>query len=159
MEWNNLDQVLTYNKTFSLYRCNILKFIKLLPNSFFKCQNISARFVTRLCLEILAMLCNCRINVESFFHFLLQYSCFLNERCTLMSNFNKNDLQVSKLTLPDLPTTLLFGNPSFSDKTNTRILNATIEYILSTKRFDETASFLSQLYYNSIYSNLYFGSF
>ena len=54
-----------------------------------------------------------------------------------MSNFNKSDPQVSKLTLPSLTNILLFGNPSFSDtyqhtyQVNTLILDATIEYILS----------------------------
>ena len=53
-----------------------------------------------------------------------------------MSNFNKIDPQVSKLTLPNLTNTLLLENPSFSDtyqhtyEINTLILDATIEYIL-----------------------------
>ena len=32
---------------------------------------------------------------------------------------------------------LLFGNLSFNSNKNLEILNATIDYILSTKRFDE----------------------
>ena len=36
-----------------------------------------------------------------------------------------------------LTQTLLFGDPASSVETNTLILNATIQYILSTKRFEE----------------------
>ena len=39
---------------------------------------------------------------------------------------------ISKLTLPNLTTALLFESPSFSDKTNTLILSA--------KRFEEPLS-------------------
>ena len=49
VEWNNLDKVLRYNKTFSLFRSNILKFIRPPPNNFPNCQDISTRFAARLC--------------------------------------------------------------------------------------------------------------
>ena len=127
MEWNNLDQAFRCYEAFSLLRCSILKFIRPPLNGFLNCQNISTRFVTRLCLVILAMFCNCAIDIESFTHFLLQYPIFLNERCTLISKFDKNDPQVSKLTLTDLTNTLLVGNPSFTDKIYILFLDATIE--------------------------------
>ena len=56
-----------------------------------------------------------------------------------MSLFNKVYPEVSKLTLPNLTNIILFRNSSFSDfsdKINALILDATIEHILSTKRFD-----------------------
>ena len=53
-----------------------------------------------------------------------------------MSNLNKIDPQISKFTLTNLSDTLLFGNPFFSDEINLRILDATVEYILSRKKFD-----------------------
>ena len=37
-----------------------------------------------------------------------------------------------------LTQTFLFGDPASSVETNTLILNATIQYVLSTKRFEET---------------------
>ena len=81
--------------------------------------------------------CNCGIDVESCTHFLLKCIFFLRERCVLMSNLNKIDPQVSKLTLSNLTNTLLFVKLSFSDKINALILDATTEYTRSTKRFDE----------------------
>ena len=105
VEWNNLDQVLRYYEAFTLFRCNILKFIRPPPNSFLNCQNIGLCFATRLCLglshfrehkskysfqDALNSLSNFGTDVRSFFHFLLQYP-FFNERCTFTSNFNKNE--------------------------------------------------------------------
>ena len=48
-------------------------------------------------------------------------------------------LIVNYKKLPDssLTQTLLYGNPSFDIITNSPILNATIDFILSTKRFGE----------------------
>ena len=54
-----------------------------------------------------------------------------------MNKLMKIDPQISRLTLPDLTYTPLFGNPFFSGKINTLILDVNIEYILLTKRFDE----------------------
>ena len=39
-----------------------------------------------------------------------------------------------------LPETLLFGNSLFDLKKNSLILNAFIDYILSTERFEEACS-------------------
>ena len=54
---------------------------------------------------------------------------FKNERCTLMSNLNRISPQIPQTSLQLLTNTLLFGNSSYSDKTNTHILNATVDYI------------------------------
>ena len=82
-------------------------------------------------------LCNCRMDVQSSTHFLLQCPLYINQKCTLMSNLNRINLQISQTSLQLLTNTLVFGNSSYSDKTNTHILNATIDYIRLTKRFDE----------------------
>ena len=82
-------------------------------------------------------LSNCDMDVKSCAHCDLQCHFFLNERCTFRNNFNKTDSQLSKLTLPNLTNTLLFGNPSFGDKINTLILDTRIKLMLSAKRFQE----------------------
>ena len=69
-------------------------------------------------------------------HYLLHCSNCLEERRTLLDNLQsagenihvQNDSQISKL--------LLFGISSRNDASNTCILNATIQYILATKRFE-----------------------
>ena len=52
-----------------------------------------------------------------------------------MKNTDNNLLD---LTEQILTKTLLFGSNYFDINTNTNILNVTIEYVLSTKRFDST---------------------
>ena len=42
-----------------------------------------------------------------------------------------------EITDSSLTQTLLYGNPSFDIITNSLILNATIDFIFSTKRFEE----------------------
>ena len=62
---------------------------------------------------------------------------FANERCNLLStlvNFSYSLLE----NFSNVSTqTLLFENKSLSPSDNSKILSATIDFILSTKRFDE----------------------
>ena len=62
---------------------------------------------------------------------------FTNERYTLLSTLSSTDCNLLNNTDFVLTKTLLFGNFSFNSNKNLEILNATIDYILSTKRFDE----------------------
>ena len=48
-----------------------------------------------------------------------------------------NDSKLLEITDSSLTHTLLYGNPSFDIITNSLILNATIDFILSSKRFEE----------------------
>ena len=151
IEWNNLDHDLRNTESYTLFRSSILKFIRPSPNSSYGGQNIMGiKLITRLCLghlrehkfrhsfqDTLNPLCNCGMDVEFSTHFLLQCLSYINERCTLMSNLNRINPQISQTSLQLLTNTLLFRNSSYSDKTNTHILNATIDYIQLTKRFDE----------------------
>ena len=57
----------------------------------------------------------------------------LNQLRTLVSIDNN----LLDLCEPVLIRTLLFGSNSFDTNNNTNVLNETIEYILSTKNFDE----------------------
>ena len=88
--------------------------------------------------DCLNPICICGLDIESTSHFLLHCPTFNDERYTLLSTFNKNktDYKILELTKSSLTQSLLFGNTSF-DRKKTLILNATIEYILSTERFEE----------------------
>ena len=73
--------------------------------------------------------------IETILHYLVHCPNYLDERRTLLDNLqsigenihDKNDSQISEL--------LLFGVSSNSDASNTYILNATIQFVLATKRF------------------------
>ena len=54
-----------------------------------------------------------------------------------MGTIENIDNNLLSLCEPVLLRALLFGSNSFDTDANTNVLNATIEYILSTKRFDE----------------------
>ena len=152
IEWNNLDLKIRNSKTFSAFKKSILKFIRPSSNSIFNCHSPKEiKLITRLRLvlshlrehkfqhnfqDILNPICSCGDAIKTTVHYLLHCPNFLDERMTLLDNLqsigenihNKNDSQISEL--------LLFGVSSNNDASNTCILNATIQYIMATKRFD-----------------------
>ena len=73
---------------------------------------------------------------QTTIYYLLHCPDYLDEKRTLLDNLqsigeninDKNDFQISEL--------LLFGVSSNNDASNTCILNATIQYIFTTKIFD-----------------------
>ena len=84
--------------------------------------------------EFLNPLCDC---VASETHFFLHSLLFTNERYTLLSTISSIDCNLLNNTDFLSTQTLSFGNLSFNSNKNLETLNATIDYILSTKRFDE----------------------
>ena len=87
--------------------------------------------------DCLNPVCSCCLDIESTSHFLLHCPTFNDERYTLLSTSNKIDCKLLDLIKSSLSQTLLYGNTLFYKDKNTLILNSTIEYILSTERFEE----------------------
>ena len=153
IEWNKLDHNIRNSTSFNIFRKNILKFIRPSANSLFNCHNPKGiKFITRLRLGLshlcehkfkhsfqdsLNPFCSCGLDIESTAHFLLHCPTYIIERRTLLSTLVNIDNNLLDLCEPVLIRTLLFGSNSFDTDANTNVLNATIEYILSTKRFDE----------------------
>ena len=82
-------------------------------------------------------------DVESAIHFFLHCPIYSNERGTLLSSLvNIDHTLLGHILLTQI---LLFGNATFNAKENTKIINLTIGFVLSTKRFDEP------LFINSIF--------
>ena len=65
------------------------------------------------------------------------------------------DNNLIDLCEPVLTRTLLFDSNSFDTYANTNVLNATIEYILSTKRFDELLFQSKQNIFKQVYESVY----
>ena len=61
-----------------------------------------------------------------------------DQRDTLPITMKNIDCRLLDVTETVSIKTLLFGYCSVDAHTNTQILNATIEYLLTTKRFDES---------------------
>ena len=74
---------------------------------------------------------------ESTSDFFLHCPLFDDKRITLLNTLNKTDGKLIETNESSLIETLLFGNSLFDLKKNSFILNASIDYILSTERFEE----------------------
>ena len=81
-------------------------------------------------------LCSCNQEVETTTHYFLHCPLFTNERCNLLNTLHQIDNTLLEVNDSNLVKYLLFGDTTRDDNTNTEILNATIHYVLSTKRFD-----------------------
>ena len=153
IEWKKLDPGLRKAESLSLFKTNILKFIRPSPNSVYNCHNPKGlKFITRLRLglshlrehkfkhsfqDTINPLCSCGLDIESTEHFLLHCPQFVNERRTLLSTIGNINYKLLENTDSNLTQMLLLGNTSFDITDNTKILNATIHFILLTKRLDE----------------------
>ena len=140
-------------ENFPVFKSNILKFIRPSPNLVYNCHNPRGIcLITRLRLglshlrehkfkhgfqDTLNPLCSCGNDVESAEHFLLHCPQFVNERRTLLSTLGNFNCSLLENTSKVLTQTLLFGTTSLSPNDNSKILSATIDFILSSKRFDK----------------------
>ena len=124
IEWNNLDPKLRNSENFSIFKNNILKFIRPKPNSFFNCCNLKGiRLITRLRLELshlrehkfkynfqncLNPLCSCGSSIESTSHFLLHCPIFHDKGHTRLSTLNNIDSKLLESNNSYLTQTLIW---------------------------------------------------
>ena len=85
-------------------------------------------------------ICCCRTGIETTEHFLLKCPMFSGHRANLLSKISpiiNSKLQNEQpVTDSSLAKIILYGNEYFTHHENNSILNATINYILSTDRFN-----------------------
>ena len=154
IEWNKLDLNIRSSENLFIFKKKLLKFIR--PSG--KSHNPKGiKLLTRLrlglshlrehkfkhgFLDSLNPICSCGQNIETSTHFLLHCSSYSNERLTFLNIIvtfsivtftyskilSKNDLKVTE--------TLLYGDRSYDDTKNTLIMNATMEFLFTSKRFD-----------------------
>ena len=87
--------------------------------------------------DTLNPLCTCGWDFKNTCHFLLHYLNFLTERNTPLNKITNIDSNVLNQADATITKTLLFGNSKYSNEINLQILNASIDFILTSKRFDE----------------------
>ena len=101
IQWSKLDSDLKRAESLSVFKTNILTFIRPFPNSAYSCHNSKGlKLITRLRLglshlkehkfkhsfqHMINLLCSCGLDIEPTEHFLLHYSHFVDERCSLLS--------------------------------------------------------------------------
>ena len=78
----------------------------------------------------------CRNCIETTNHFFLHCEKFSTHRQTLFDKINSIDPNILTDTNDNIVKTLLYGNPSSENAYNKEILNASIEYIQLTERFN-----------------------
>ena len=76
--------------------------------------------------------------IETSTYYLLHCPTYTNERMTLLNKIKSINCSILEFSDVVVTKILLFGDSTLSDSCNTLILNSTIVYIISTKRFDES---------------------
>ena len=110
--WKELDPSLRKAGSLSVFKANILKFIRPSPNSVYNCHNSKGlKLITRLRLDFsflrehkfknsfqdtTNLLCSCGLDIESTEHFLLHCHQFINEICTLLSTIDNINYKLLK---------------------------------------------------------------
>ena len=87
--------------------------------------------------DIVNPLCSCGLDIETASHYFLLSPLFHAERYTLLNNINENDSTIFSKSELVLTLILLYSDESFKDEVNLLVLNATIDSVLSTNRFDK----------------------
>lgn len=124
--------------------------IRLSPGNLFHCHNPKViKFVTRLQFglshltkhilrhiqDTLNPFCDCGWEAERTAEFLFRCPQFFTERSTLLKKIKSID--TSMVNQIDSNFTVLFRNLCNSTAINTQIINATIDFVVDTKRFND----------------------
>ena len=151
-EWNNLDPEIRKSKSISIFKSNILKFIRPKPNNVYYCHNPKGiKLLTWLRFglshlrehnfkhkvqDCLNSLCLCGNEIETSTHYQLHCPTYSNERLTFLNKFKSINCSILESSDTAVTKILLFGDNILNNSSNTIILNSTIEYIISTQGFE-----------------------
>ena len=151
-EWNKVDVKLCNATSIETFKKGTLKQIRPIANSTFNIFNPKGvRYITRLRLELshlryhkfnhnfqdsLNPLCSCNSDVENNIQFFLHCQYFTTQRQTLLNKIRSISENILSQSDEIITKILLFGDPKLSNNLNSQILNASIEFILSSERFD-----------------------
>ena len=151
-EWNNLNDEIIKSESLNIFRNALLKLIRSPANSIYGIWNpLGIQLLTRLRLGLSHLrehkfqhnfldtfdpLCPCSSEVESVSHFFLRCHFFNNERLILMNGLQVIDPNIHLLDELSLSNLLLYGGHNNSSEVNFEILSLSIEYIISSKRFE-----------------------
>ena len=153
-EWNNLDPQIRKSKRISIFKSNLLKFIRSRPNKVYYCHNSKGiRLLTRLCLglsqlrkhkfkhsfqECLNPLCFCGKETETSTHYPPHCPTYTSKRIALLNKIKSINFSTLKFSDAFVTKILLFVDNTLSDLPNAFMLKSTIDYIISTKRFGDS---------------------
>ena len=141
-----------FRKSLNIFKKTLLNLIRPSESTVFNCHNPEGvKLLTRLRLGLshlrerkfkhsfqdsLNPICNCGNDIETSAHYLLHCPNFSNERSTFLNIIGSIDRNILTRSDPQVTETLLYGDSNSNNITNTLILNATIDFLIATKRFD-----------------------
>ena len=149
-EWNKLDLSIHKSSSLNTFESRLLRFLRALENSVFTCHNpVKIKYLTRIrigfshlrhhklkhgFLDAIHPLCSCSTRIENTIHYFLHCPNFSTERNTFFNEIAIVDRSI--IDQDEMKITFLYGNPTYSVNDNKLILDASIKYILETKRFE-----------------------
>ena len=151
-EWNKLNFNIR-TSSFNIFRANLIKIIRPIPNSVFGIFNpLGLKLITRLWLglshlnehrfkhnfnDCINPLCTCGLDIESTVHYFLHCNYYNSARISLLNDLNSVDRTLLNLSDLSLVNVLLYGGPQFDDSHNAFMLNSSIKYRLISERFSD----------------------
>ena len=151
IEWNKIDKNIRKSESLNIFKISILKIIRPSQNRVYNCDNHEG-------IELLARLrvglnhlrehkfnhrfqdtfnpiCKCGKDIEITSHYLLHCPDYLQERKTLL---NTTSIAPSILDFDNdrLTEVLLYGKEDLNNINNKSRLDATINYLIESKRFN-----------------------
>ena len=154
VEWKKLNLNKRNSKSLNIFKKILLNFIRPSESTVFNCLNLKGvKLLTRLKLGLthlceqklkrsfqdsLNPICSCGNDTETSAHFLLHCPNFSNERSTFLNIIGSIDRNILTRSDSQVTETLwyYYGDSNSINITNTLILNATIYFVIATKRFD-----------------------
>ena len=149
---NKLDLSIRNSTSLNVFKGRLLQFVRPLENSVFTCHNpIGIKYLTRIrlgfshlryhkfkhgFLDATDPLCSCRTGIENTVHYFLYCPKFSFTRNTFLKEIAIVDRSIIDQDDIKIIQTFLYGNPTYSVNDNKLILDASIKYILETKRFE-----------------------
>ena len=152
IEWNKLDQNICKSEILNIFKKTFLRFIRPSGNSVFRYHDLKGvKLLTRQGLSLshlwehkfkhgfldsLDPTCRCGQDTETSTHLLFHCSYYSNERLTFLNIIKNTDMNILGKNDLKVKETLLCGDNSSDDTNNTLIMNATMESLIASRRFD-----------------------
>ena len=158
LNWENLDASIKDLPSLSQFKSALLKLFRPQPRSYFNVTDKTGiRRLSQLRIGLSDLrdhrnkhhfvncpvpTCSCLQGPETTKHFLLECNRFVPQRNVLLTFLSSISPTIDTSISQSLSDILLYGSKDHSFYTNTDILNATIAFIKSSKRFDKLEAFL-----------------
>ena len=151
IEWNKIDKNIRKSESLNIFKISILKIIRPSQNRVYNCDNHEGiELLARLRVglnhlrehkfndsfqDTLNPICKCGKDIEITSHYLLHCPDYLQERKTLL---NTTSIAPSILDFNNdrLTEVLLYGKEDLNNINNKSRLDATINYLIESKRFN-----------------------